>query len=196
MHSCQGPLSPGATRRAQVMSIVRWHPPSRSLCMGYESDLLLVCPSACMRVLLPFLVRPSHEQVLQVALFSGPPGGPKTTRAKGEPALSWFTFCRGGFGPASRPQNRGQNPVQFSCLKLVPHGVRCSAGRGVRFGRSARKGARMPCRRSTAPVAHPEPFARPTPSAPHSELPMGQYQLHQDCSAPGPTHRNGHTHIH
>ena len=30
---------------------------------------------------------PVQKMVLQVALFSGPPGGPKTTRAKGEPAL-------------------------------------------------------------------------------------------------------------
>ena len=146
--------------------------------------------------LLSFPVRRSDQQVLQAAPFSGPPGGPKTTRAQGEPALSWFTFCRGGFGPARRPQNRGQNPVQFSCLHLVPHGVRCCAGRGVRLGRSARKGAWMPFWKSTAPVAPPEPFARPPLSALHCELRMGQHELHRDCSAPGPTHRDGHTHTH
>ena len=66
---------------------------------------------------------PVQKMVLQVALFSGPPGGPKTTRVKGEPALSWFTFCRGGFGPARRPRNRGQIPAQFLCHRLVCPGV-------------------------------------------------------------------------
>ena len=38
----------------------------------------------------------------------GPPGGPKTPTAKGEPRQCWFTCCPGGFGAAWRTRKGGR----------------------------------------------------------------------------------------
>jgi len=128
--------------------------------------------------------------------FRGRQAAPKQPGQKANQHCLGSPFAVGVLGPPGGPKTGARIRSNFRVsIWFLTVSVAALAGGCVLAGVPV-KGAWMPFWKSTAPVAPPEPFARPPLSAPHCELRMGQHELHRDCSAPGPTHRDGHTHTH